>query len=103
MAAGEEGVVSLFCHVSTVRTKENVYKFHQGRSKLRIRKKFSERVIRVWNKLFREVVESPSLKVFKRCMDWPLGIWFRGDCGGADGAMGCLKVGLDDHEDLFQR
>lgn len=34
---------------------------------------------------------------------WPLGIGFRGDCGGADGAVGCLKVGLDDFEGFFLR
>lgn len=29
---------------------------------------------------------------------WHLGIWPRGDCGGADCAVGCLRVGLDDPE-----
>ena len=64
----------LFTRVDNGRTSGIGLKWKEGRFRLAIREKFfTERVVRCWNRLPRELVDAPSLEVFRAGLDGALG------------------------------
>ena len=64
----------LFTRVDNDRTKVNGFKLKEGISRLHLRGKFfTEREVRCWNRMPRQVVDAPSLGVFKARLDGALG------------------------------
>ena len=60
----------LFSHITSNSTRGNDLKLHQEKFTLGIKKCFfSERVVRCWNGLPKEMADSPSLEVLNKCLD----------------------------------
>ena len=89
----------LFTRLDRERTRGNGFKRRQGRFPFDSRRKFfTQRVLKHWNRLPKEVVDAPSLEAFKARLDVALGslVWWLATLHIAGG----LKLG--DHCGPFQ-
>ena len=63
----------LFIRDFSDRTRGDGFKLKQGKFRLDTRKFFPVRVVRHWHRLLKEVINAPSLAVFKATLDIALG------------------------------
>lgn len=61
--------IGFFSKVTSDRIRENGLKLEMSWGNLHRKNFFTERFIKYWNRLLREVVESVSLESLKRCSD----------------------------------
>jgi len=81
----------LFTCSDSDRIRENGFKLYEGRNRLDVRKKFfNQRVVRCWNRLPREAVDTPSLEAFKARL---VGILGKLDPGQAGNPAHWQRVG----------
>ena len=87
---GHSGEASLFSVICGDRTRGNGHKLQHRKFRTNVRKNFfMVRMMEHWNRLPRGVVASPSLEIFKSCLDAYLCDLVWGTCFGRG-------VGLDD-------